>query len=112
MAGNSEKPKPKIDRATLEKRDIEYYDIGEEAKLPFQAGIVRKGLLEFNIPLNRASTEAFLQSNPFKNGALEEIPDSVFVNRSLSEEENVTMNRYLQKAMHVAKEAQKLTRDG
>lgn len=71
MAGDSEKPKPKIDRATLEEHDIEYYDIGEEVKLPFRARTVRKGLLEFNIPLNRTSTEAFLQSNPFKNGGLE-----------------------------------------
>jgi hypothetical protein len=109
MAEKSEKPN--IKRGTLEKHNMTQHDIGE-VELPSHVHAVLEGLLEFNIALNRASTEQFLKTNGFKKDSFEEIPHSVFVGRSLSEDEKNTMTRYLKLASYLAKNAQKLDKDG
>jgi hypothetical protein len=109
MAEKSEKPN--IKRSTLEKHNMTQYDIGE-VEFPSHVHAVQEGLLEFNIALNQASTGQFLKMNGFKKDSFEEIPHSVFIGRSLSEDEKNTMTRYFKLASQLAKDAQKLEKDG
>jgi hypothetical protein len=105
----AEKPKkPNIDCATLEKQHITYHNIGEEIKLPAYVDAVREGLVEFSIPLDRASTKEFLKKNSYNDNSFEEIPDSALIKRSLSEGEENTMTRYLKQASYLTRKAQKL----
>ena len=93
MAEESEKPN--IKRTTLEKHNMTQHDIGE-VELPSNVQAVREGLVEFSIALAQASTAStaqFLQTNEFKKDSLDEIPQSMFIRRSLSEDERKTMTR-------------------
>lgn len=62
-----------------------------------------KSLVEFSIPLDRAFAKEFLKKKGYNDNSFEEIPVSVFIERSLSEGEENTMTRYLNQANYLTR---------